>query len=868
MQEKSNKLLSKSLQNKKVFKEENDSNNKKENEKVEINDKQIKIPKKLEYIFNEIKTNRRYQDKKREHPENLKCHIHSDNSEYSDIPELINKNNEKVFSSNNKIIINKIEHKSKSKEKNKIRVIIEELKIKNVKKDNLIRQEKKAAKESKIPSDNNNKIKEETKEINDSELKNKIIKNEKPLEKNFIEEEKVFKKDEEEIMEEGKRKSLVIKNIILNKSKNFDKLKKIEMIYFRRKKNKTQFININNNSLKINENPLYKSPKENINNNKTTRVYCPRKPINLLKIKSLNKKIDFDFSMNNKNNNSIESYYDNNIYKPSILSYTNRKPKDKPKNFFDLKKSFSKPKHHYCLENTNKKSKEKYYQNKFVLSCSKTNANFRTNSNLLNHKNSIICNLYNTNNYFYSGNKNNNNNDFSTNSALKTNVSFYDKNMNNLYNINKISYKINLSINLQDLLILEEKFTDIISNLKINKSIYNECSEFLNFYFNSSLCRNIEKLFSNILDFNNIQISIKYILISIIIIYDCSFNITILNKVLVKLKEILDLNHKNLVLIYEYILGKINIEDKNNRSVVKLVNIVNSFKNNEINSSFSSDIDNVNIFKEYYVGFIEKISLNMGTIIQNIKELLKNLKTPKANYLTNFFAKLNEKSYNEIDTFFKQNIYNIINTNGSLYSLTSIKQNFSKNFTPEPYPYINISNPQNYSLVLDLNETLVHLKINQKNISECSLNLRPGLTEFLEEMNKYYELIIFTGSTQEYANLLIDVIEQDKIYFVQRLYRNHLIIIDNEFTKDLSRIGRPLDKIIIVDNKPQNFRLQKENGICIKSFWGEDIYDTALINLKNILVKIAKDGGDLRIGIRKYKNEIIEKVQSNLYKYY
>ena len=135
-------------------------------------------------------------------------------------------------------------------------------------------------------------------------------------------------------------------------------------------------------------------------------------------------------------------------------------------------------------------------------------------------------------------------------------------------------------------------------------------------------------------------------------------------------------------------------------------------------------------------------------------------------------------------------------------------------------------------------------------------------------MNKYYELIIFTGSTQEYANLLIDAIEEDKIYFIQRLYRNHLIIVDNEFTKDLSRIGRPLDKIIIVDNKPQNFRLQKENGIYIKSFWGEDTHDIALINLKNILVKIAKDGGDIRIGIKKYKNEIIEKVQSNLYKYY
>ena len=42
---------------------------------------------------------------------------------------------------------------------------------KNAKKDNLISQEKKAAKESKIPSNNNNKIKEETKEINEGSMK-------------------------------------------------------------------------------------------------------------------------------------------------------------------------------------------------------------------------------------------------------------------------------------------------------------------------------------------------------------------------------------------------------------------------------------------------------------------------------------------------------------------------------------------------------------------------------------------------------------------------------------------------------------------------------------------------------------------------
>ena len=29
----------------------------------------------------------------------------------------------------------------------------------------------------------------------------------------------------------------------------------------------------------------------------------------------------------------------------------------------------------------------------------------------------------------------------------------------------------------------------------------------------------------------------------------------------------------------------------------------------------------------------------------------------------------------------------------------------------------------------------------------------------------------------------------------------------------------------------QNYKLQKENGIMIKSYWGEDNYDNALISL-------------------------------------
>ena len=42
--------------------------------------------------------------------------------------------------------------------------------------------------------------------------------------------------------------------------------------------------------------------------------------------------------------------------------------------------------------------------------------------------------------------------------------------------------------------------------------------------------------------------------------------------------------------------------------------------------------------------------------------------------------------------------------------------------------------------------------------------------------------------------------------------------------------------MIIVDNMPQNFNLQKENGIFIKSFYGDDNDDTALIDLAPILI--------------------------------
>jgi TFIIF-interacting CTD phosphatase-like protein len=87
----------------------------------------------------------------------------------------------------------------------------------------------------------------------------------------------------------------------------------------------------------------------------------------------------------------------------------------------------------------------------------------------------------------------------------------------------------------------------------------------------------------------------------------------------------------------------------------------------------------------------------------------------------------------------------------------------------------------------------------------------------------------------------------------------------NDFIKDLTKIGRDVKKTLIIDNLPQNFRLQKENGIYIKNYWGDDNKDTALLDLIPILSGIAKSKpSDIRRSLKGYHEEILKKISSNL----
>ena len=73
------------------------------------------------------------------------------------------------------------------------------------------------------------------------------------------------------------------------------------------------------------------------------------------------------------------------------------------------------------------------------------------------------------------------------------------------------------------------------------------------------------------------------------------------------------------------------------------------------------------------------------------------------------------------------------------------------------------------------------------------------------------------------------------------------------FIKDLSNLGRDLDRTIIVDNITENFLLQPENGISIKS-WFDDPEDLALTDLAPLLSQIVQQQvPDVRVALKESK---------------
>lgn len=201
---------------------------------------------------------------------------------------------------------------------------------------------------------------------------------------------------------------------------------------------------------------------------------------------------------------------------------------------------------------------------------------------------------------------------------------------------------------------------------------------------------------------------------------------------------------------------------------------------------------------------------------------------------------------------------------------------------PKLLPELHIDDHGKKCLVLDLDETLVHSSFRavpnadfvipvqvrigfaQGHSDDCEPLLclrrfftqqieddvlfvyvmkRPGVDEFLVEMAKHYEVVIYTASLNKYADPLLDLLDP-KQTIRSRLFRESCVYYEGNYVKDLSLLDRDLSQAIIVDNSPSSYMFHPENAIDCTSFI-DDPNDRELDQIGAFLAGI-KDVKDVR----------------------
>ena len=480
----------------------------------------------------------------------------------------------------------------------------------------------------------------------------------------------------------------------------------------------------------------------------------------------------------------------------------------------------------------------------------------------------------------------------------KVEQSVYDNNNNN--NINKL-FDLN-DINFEYLLIIEKLFNDLMKDIEINKmeKYTNKLSivkDFL-YIYNDEEGFKIIDMMDNYISKNkndNIFFIIKEYLLQQLIFFYSIIIIELIQKdkndFFSGLHSLIFYFHQNFIIFLYLIITNIQPSSNHNNNIEIINNKNECIKIITENKTWLDKTDfkeflltNNKISKQTLINLLNQIKSNFQKNNRDTSLYFQNNLYNKKNNSNNiidliinlFLSRITDQKNQKLSEFIKElKTFQEINFLLQLVNINNIPSIFNSNQNPEVYefdtedykqaqndnenesiefnieenittqreleqkisePYLNPINPKyKYTLVLDLDETLVHYTTDNES---AYIQIRPGTEEFLIDLSKYYEIVIFTAALKKYADLVINSIDPNRV-ISYRLYRQHTISIGNSNVKDLSKLGRDLRHVIIVDNCLENFALQSRNGLKIIDFEGNE-FDDELDYLKEDLIKLVK----------------------------
>ena len=481
------------------------------------------------------------------------------------------------------------------------------------------------------------------------------------------------------------------------------------------------------------------------------------------------------------------------------------------------------------------------------------------------------------------------------------------------------------TINIEIIYLLESKNRAALNKINNYEICYKECNDWIIYYFDNNIYDIIINLFKNKRNKNNIINKIKIEILCYFLSYDASFSKTF-SQAGILLKTIFHLLQNNFLLLLAFIINnftKIKDNDDFNNNLINNLNqiihrelkinlslqeihnenciieifeqnfkqinnyykmIIDNLYNYSFNHSISEDnnIDDINNNKIYK--FPQCISLDIDKLNNNQKMKIISLFFFDAYKLLNnynildlkmfydlFLNKSNYKTYNKLNV---NKIQKYINYHKNKYkneNYNILTNNLKFNYNTK-YILYPIKSYYKYTLMINL-DNLAYCN-NTSNIYNVNIEknkkviLRPGILQFLQEMKQIYELILFSNNSLDYISKILKYFENNEKFFEYILSNNQLEFEKDGSIKNLDLLGRDIKNIIILDKDQSIQKLNKENIIFVKPFYGNIDEDrNILCNLTDILKKITYDmeeNDDIRITLNNNKLDIITKITTNL----
>eukprot|EP00755_Sulcionema_specki_P016090 Sspe_Gene.61120::Locus_33836_Transcript_1_1_Confidence_1.000_Length_863::g.61120::m.61120/K15731/CTDSP; carboxy-terminal domain RNA polymerase II polypeptide A small phosphatase len=132
------------------------------------------------------------------------------------------------------------------------------------------------------------------------------------------------------------------------------------------------------------------------------------------------------------------------------------------------------------------------------------------------------------------------------------------------------------------------------------------------------------------------------------------------------------------------------------------------------------------------------------------------------------------------------------------------------------------------TVVLDLDETLIYAR-------EGPLYARPGLDDLLDMLKERCEPVVWTAGVKAYAQAVIRNIDKKGV-LKHCVYRHKKWFSGCAgYNKDLTLLGRDMNKLVILENTPDCVRGNEEHGIVVTDYEGGDSPDFTLYAIKQLI---------------------------------